>query len=239
MLNKTILVVDDDRQIVRLVKSYLEQAGFAVLTAYDGESALHNVYHEKPDLMILDLGLPDRDGVDITQQIRADPQVSKLPIIMLTARLDDMDKIIGLELGADDYVTKPFNAREVVARARVVFRRQQLDGGQGIQTRALHVGQIVMNVEMRQVSVNTQQIELTPTEFNLLHTLMQSPGMTFNRDELLEKALGYGYEGMGRTLDSHIKNLRQKVEPDPRNPTYIQTVHRIGYRMAQDSVLAS
>ncbi|MBV7332830.1 response regulator transcription factor [Chloroflexi bacterium TSY] len=232
MSNKKILVVDDDRQIVRLVRSYLEQAGFSVLVAYDGETALHMIYREEPDLMVLDLGLPDRDGVEITQQVRADNRFGSLPIIMLTARLDDMDKIVGLEIGADDYVTKPFNAREVVARA--IFRRQQLEGDSDTKTETLQIGRIIMHVGMRQVDVDGQRIELTPTEFNLLQTFMQSPGTTFSRDELLEKALGYGYEGLGRTLDSHIKNLRQKIEPDPRNPSYIQTVHRIGYRMTQD-----
>ena len=231
MSKKKILIVDDDRQIVRLVRSYLEQAGFDVAVAYDDESALHTIYREVPDLMVLDLGLPDRDGIEITQMVRADSRFGGLPIIMLTARVDDMDKVIGLEVGADDYVTKPFNAREVVARTKALFRRQQLEDG--LESRTLQVGQVVMNEAMRQVDVRGERIELTPTEFNLLQTLMQNPDATLSRDELLGKALGYGYEGLGRTLDSHIKNLRQKIEPDPRNPSYIQTVHRVGYRMIE------
>jgi two-component system alkaline phosphatase synthesis response regulator PhoP len=229
MGKQTILVVDDDRQIVRLVREYLEQGGYDVLTAYDGASAMRTVYAAKPDLLVLDLGLPDRDGWELTRTIRADERVATIPIIMLTARIDDADKIVGLELGADDYIPKPFNAREVVARVRALLRRRQWDRGE-TGGQVLRSGSLRVDVNRRVVSRDGQPVELTPTEFNLLITLMQSPGTTFHREELLEKALGYGYEGLGRTLDTHIKNLRQKIEPDPRSPAYIVTVHRVGYR---------
>ncbi len=231
MSAETILVVDDDPQIVRLVRQYLEEAGYAVLTAYRGTEALSMVYTAVPSLLILDLGLPDRDGWDITRTIRADPRVATLPIIMLTARIDDTDKIIGLEIGADDYIPKPFNAREVVARVRAVLRRRQWDQGQA-KSVILSSDGLQLDVDRRICHKDGQPIDLTPTEFKLLRTLMQSPGATFHREELLEKALGYGYEGQGRTLDSHIKNLRQKIEPDPGDPTFILTVYRVGYRFA-------
>ncbi len=225
---QTILVVDDDPQIARLVREYLEQAGYHVLMAYDGNTAIHNVYQNKPDLVILDLGLPDRDGWDVTRIIRNDERVATIPIIMLTARVDDSDKIVGLELGADDYIPKPFNAREVVARVRALLRRQEWDQKPSI--RAIQHGNLRLDPATHELRVSGRLVDLTPAEFKLLQTLMENPRITFHREELLEKALGYGYEGLGRTLDTHIKNLRQKVEPDPKNPTYIQTVYRVGYR---------
>ncbi|MGB1249238.1 MAG: response regulator transcription factor [Candidatus Promineifilaceae bacterium] len=232
MTQQTILVVDDDRQIVRLLRQYLEQAGYAVLTAYNGEHALQQLYSYRPNLLLLDLGLPDRDGWDLTRVIRGDERVATIPIIMLTARIDETDRIIGLELGADDYVPKPFNAREVVARVRALLRRRDWDrGGQAVES-VLKIGRISLDPTRRNVTIDNDPLDLTPTEFNLLKTLMRSPGTTFHREELLEKALGYGYEGLGRTLDSHIKNLRQKIEPDPRQPSYILTVYRVGYRFA-------
>ena len=229
MNSQTILVVDDDPQITRLMREYLEQAGYQVLVAHDGESALRIVHSDRPSLLVLDLGLPDRDGWDVTRSIRSDNRVATLPIIMLTARIDDTDKIIGLELGADDYIPKPFNAREVVARIRALLRRRQWDTSSA-ETTILTAGSLILDIDRRTCTRDGNPIELTPTEFNLLTTLMQSPGATFHREELLEKALGYGYEGLGRTLDSHIKNLRQKVEPDPSSPTHIVTVYRVGYR---------
>lgn len=229
MSAETILVVDDDPQIVRLLQQYLQEAGYRVLTTTNGEDALRLLYAEMPAMLVLDLGLPDRDGWDVTRAIRGDSRVATIPIIMLTARIDDTDKIVGLELGADDYVPKPFNAREVVARIRAVLRRQQWDSGQSPPV-ILRSDKLELDIDRRTCTVDGQTVELTPTEFKLLQTLMQSPGATFHREELLEKALGYGYEGQGRTLDSHIKNLRQKIEPDPGNPTYILTVYRVGYR---------
>ena len=229
MSTQRILVVDDDRSIIKIVQAYLEQAGFSVLTAVDGTSAMHALRHENPDLLILDLMLPDRNGWDITSSIRNDKRLAKIPIIMLTARVDDSDKIVGLELGADDYVTKPFNPREVVARVRALLRRRQLE--QTAETEYVEVGSLQLDLGARTLALNGRLIEVTPTEFNLLEIFMENPGHTFGREILLEKALGYGYEGFGRTLDTHIRNLRKKIEPDPKNPTYIQTVYGIGYRL--------
>jgi two-component system alkaline phosphatase synthesis response regulator PhoP len=231
MSTQRILVVDDDKSIIEIVQAYLEQAGYSVLTAYNGTSAMHTLRHEKPDLLILDLMLPDRDGWDITSSIRHDKQLATIPIIMLTARVDDSDKIVGLELGADDYVTKPFNPREIVARVRALLRRRQLD--QAEQIDCLEVGLLQLDLGAHTLTLDGKLIEVTPTEFNLLKIFMESPGHTFGREELLEKALGYGYEGFGRTLDTHIRNLRKKIEPDPQNPTYIQTVYSIGYRLVE------
>jgi len=233
MNKSTILVVDDDRSIVKVVRSYLEQAGFTVRVAYDGESALHQLRTEKPDLLVLDLMLPDRDGWEITRIIRSDTTLGAMPIIMLTARVEDTDKIVGLELGADDYITKPFNTREIVARVRALLRRAQFS--QAAPAQQLRIGALVVDPDQRLVTVDGRNIDLTRTEFTLLHILMANPGHTFTRDELLEKSMGYAYEGMGRTLDTHISNLRKKIEPDPSAPSYIQTVYGIGYRMAKEA----
>jgi two-component system alkaline phosphatase synthesis response regulator PhoP len=225
-----ILVVDDDKEIVRLVRAYLEQAGFQVLIAYDGEMALHVLRRDRPDLVVLDLMLPDRDGWDITRLVRGDQSLASLPIIMLTARVEDTDKIVGLELGADDYITKPFNPREVVARVRSVLRRSQSGNSQS-QRRVLQLAGLLMDLDRHEVMMGGQPVELTPTEFDLLRTLMESPGYAFTRMELIEQGLGYEYEGLERTLDSHIKNLRKKIELDPKKPNYIQTVYGVGYRL--------
>lgn len=229
MSTQQILVVDDDKSIINIVQAYLEQAGFSVLTAVNGTMAMQLLRSEKPDLLILDLMLPDRDGWEITSSIRNDKRLGKTPIIMLTARVDDSDKIVGLELGADDYVTKPFNPRELVARVRALLRRQQLEQNETLAY--LEVGALLLDLTTRTLTLDGSPIEVTPTEFNLLKLFMESPGHTFGREKLLEKALGYGYEGFGRTLDTHIRNLRKKIEPDARNPTYIQTVYSIGYRL--------
>ena len=227
-----ILVVDDDHEIVRLVKAYLEKAGYSVFTAYNGETALHTLRREHPDLLVLDLMLPDRDGWDLTHLIRADQSLADTPIIKLTARINDSDIIVGLEIGADDYVTKPFNPREVVARVRALLRGSQ-PGNQTSQ-QLLQVGELFLDIGCRELRVNDEPVELTPTEFGLLQVLMQHPGYVFTRAELLEEALGYLDEGLGRTLDSHIKNLRQKIEPNPKKPTYIQTVYGVGYKLLGD-----
>ncbi len=232
MTKQNILVVDDDPSIARVLRTYLEQAGFEVLVAYNGSTALHTLRREKPALLILDLMLPDHHGRDLTRVIRADAVLAAIPIIMLTACIEDTDKIVGLELGADDYITKPFNASEVVARVRALIRRSQF--GQRAAVPVLQVGGLRLNPERRELHVNGSLVELTPTEFNLLHILLESPGRTFTREELLERALGYAYEGMARTLDTHIKNLRQKIESDPKKPAYIQTVYSIGYRLSAE-----
>jgi two-component system alkaline phosphatase synthesis response regulator PhoP len=230
-----ILVVDDDKQIARLIRSYLEQAGFQVIVANDGETALHALRRERPDLVVLDLMLPDRDGLDVTRVVRGDPSLAATPIIRVTARVEDTDRIVGLELGADDYVTKPFNPREIVARVRAVLRRTS--GAAPSPARLLQAGELVLDPDRHQAALDGQPLELTPTEFDLLHALMASPGHAFTRAELIERALGYTYEGLDRTVDSHIKNLRRKIEPDPANPVYIHTVFGVGYRF-QGSDLA-
>ncbi len=226
-MTQTVLVVDDDREVVRLMRAYLEQAGYEVLVAYDGETAVHQLRRQKPDLMLLDLMLPDRDGFDITRLVRSDPALAPIPIIMLTARVEDADKIVGLELGADDYVTKPYNPREVLARVRARLRGQQ---GQGSQVMR-HAG-IELDRTRHEVHVDGRLVELTPTEYDLLQVLIAQPGVVFRRRELIAQGLGVNYEGMERTLDSHMRNLRHKIEPDPRTPRYIQTVYGVGYRLA-------
>ena len=233
MSKQRILVVDDDKSIVKVVRSYLEQAGYEVRVAYDGATALHSLRSEKPDLLVLDLMLPDRDGWEITRTIRADAALGATPIIMLTARVEDTDKIIGLEMGADDYITKPFNAREIVARIRALLRRSQFT--QSAPPAQLRIGALQLDLDQRTLTVDGKGIDLTRTEFTLLQLLMANPGHTFTRDELLEKSMGYAYEGMGRTLDTHMSNLRKKIEPDPSAPTYIQTVFGVGYRMMKEA----
>jgi two-component system alkaline phosphatase synthesis response regulator PhoP len=230
MLDKRILVVDDDREVVRLMRGYLEKAGYDVLVAYDGETAVHTLRREKPDLLLLDLMLPDRDGWDITRIVRSDKTLSYIPIIMLTARVEDTDKIVGLEMGADDYVTKPYNPREVVARVRARLRTHDSMA----QNPILHIGELEMDVARRMVKVNGRDINLTATEYNLLRVLMEQADYVLTRNELISKGLGVDYEGIDRTLDSHIRNLRRKIEPDPKNPTYIHTVYGVGYRLAID-----
>jgi DNA-binding response OmpR family regulator len=176
--------------------------------------------------------MPRRDGWEVTKIVRTDKGLAATPIIMLTARFDETDKILGLELGADDYITKPFSAREVVTRVKALLRRQQLDQLPTAAPRILVSGGLRLDVDRHTLTVNAKRIELTRTEFNLMEILLANPGYTITRDELLEKALGYAYEGLGRALDTHIRNLRRKIEPDPDDPAYIQTVHGVGYRLA-------
>ncbi|RLE04962.1 MAG: DNA-binding response regulator [Bacteroidetes bacterium] len=227
-----ILVVDDDHDIVRLVRSYLEKAGYEILTAYDGESALRIIRAEKPQLLILDLMLPDRDGWDVAKIVRAEEKIAATPIIMLTARVEDNDKIVGLEIGADDYITKPFNPREVVARVRALLRRSHLQQETQAPQR-LQAGELVLDIGKRELLRNGDRINLTPSEFELLKVLMQNPGFVITRDELSDKALGYGSYSAGRTLDSHIKNLRKKLDLPGKQDSIIQTVHGIGYRFRE------
>ena len=227
-MGQRILVVDDDKEIVRIIRAYLEKAGYSVATAYDGETALHIIRSDRPDLVVLDLMLPDRDGWDITRIVRSDPALAATPIVMLTARVEGEDRVTGLDLGADDYIPKPFNPHEVVARVRAVLRRTSQDFG---PSHIMQIGQLLLDVDRHEVQLAGQPIELTPTEFDLLKTLMEYPGHAFTRQSLIEKGLGYNYEGMERTLDSHIRNLRRKIETDPSEPTYIKTVFGVGYRM--------
>jgi two-component system alkaline phosphatase synthesis response regulator PhoP len=227
-MSQRILVVDDDKEIVRIIRAYLEKAGYVVLTAFDGESALHTIRSDRPDLIVLDLMLPDRDGWNITRVIRADEALAKTPIVMLTARVESGDKIMGLDSGADDYITKPFNPNEVVSRVRAVLRRST---GEPVQAHVIQLGSLLCDIDRHEVQAEGRSVELTPTEFDLLKTLMENPGHAFTRLALIEQGLGYAYEGMERTLDSHIRNLRRKIEPDPANPIYIKTVFGVGYRM--------
>ena len=226
-MSKRILVVDDEPQIVRVLRGYLESAGFQVIVAYDGVEALAAYRHEAPDLIVLDLALPEMDGLDVARAVRRE---SDVPIIMLTARVDEADRLIGLELGADDYVTKPFSPREVVARVRAVLRRV---GGPEPSSRILSAGDVTLDLDKRQASVGGRPMELTPTEFDLLATLVESPGRVFSRIQLLDITQGYAYEGYERTIDAHVKNLRQKMEEDPRHPRYILTIYGLGYKFGE------
>ena len=219
-----VLVVDDDPGIVKLVRAYLEQAGFGVLTAYDGKKAMQIARHERPDLVILDLMLPEMDGWDVCRALRKE---SDVPVIMLTARVEETDKLVGLELGADDYVTKPFSPRELVARVRSVLRRAQ---GLPSKPERITRGAIIIDLSRHAVSVHGQSVDLTPTEFDLLATLMEDPGRAFTRSQLLESVQGYAYDGYERTIDVHVKNLRQKIEIDPKKPQLIRTVYGLGYK---------
>jgi two-component system alkaline phosphatase synthesis response regulator PhoP len=223
-----ILVVDDDKEIARLLRGYLEQAGYQVLVAHDGAATMHLLRRERPSLVLLDLMLPDRDGWEITRIVRGDPTLADLPIIMLTARVEDQDKIIGLELGADDYVTKPFNPREVVARVRALLRRAQ---GKPVPPRIVRAEGVMIDLDAHQVEVHGQPVSLTPTEFSLLRALAEFPGHALTRMELIEKGLGYSYEGLDRTMDSHIKNLRRKLHSAGASKDLIETVFGVGYRL--------
>jgi two-component system alkaline phosphatase synthesis response regulator PhoP len=229
-----ILVVDDDKEIVRLVRAYLEQAGYQVLVAYDGETALHAIRRERPDLVVLDLMLPDRDGWDVTRIVRGDPGLAATPIVMLTARVEDGDKIVGLELGADDYVTKPFNPRELTARVRAVLRRAQ---GEVALPSLIQTGPLLIDLDRHEAHLNNRLLELTPTEFGLLHALADHPDHALTRLEMIESGLGYSYEGLERTVDSHVKNLRRKLAEasgSELGASLIETVWGIGYRLCID-----
>ncbi|HEV8696700.1 MAG TPA: response regulator transcription factor [Candidatus Limnocylindrales bacterium] len=230
-MNRTILVVDDEPRIVDLARDYLEHAGFAVLTATDGPTALATARDKAPDLVVLDLGLPGLDGLDVTRQLRQGQSTSALPIVMLTARDDELDKLLGLELGADDYLTKPFSPRELVARVKAVLRRADRPVGAGDLIR---VGDLELDVPRMRTEVDGRTVDLTPTEFTLLETLARQPGRIFTRSQLLDALHGVAFESYERAIDSHIKNLRRKLEPDPRQPRYVLTVYGVGYRLADD-----
>jgi two-component system alkaline phosphatase synthesis response regulator PhoP len=229
-----ILVVDDDRAIVRLVRAYLEQSGYQVLVAYDGDEALRSLRSDRPDLMVLDLMMPKRDGWEVTRIVRGDESLAKVPIVMLTARVEDQDKIVGLELGADDYVAKPFNPREVVARVRSVLRRTQAGP---LRSRVIQAGPLVIDLDKHLVEAEGQALRLTPTEFELLRVLAEHPDRALTRSELIELALGYQYDGLDRTVDSHIKNLRHKLQDVGVSANWLETEFGVGYRWR--SVLAS
>jgi DNA-binding response OmpR family regulator len=227
---KTVLVVDDEPKIVDVVREYLEHAGFAVRTAGDGPAALERARALAPDLVVLDLGLPGLDGLDVARQLR---RSSRVPVIILTARGDEVDRIIGLELGADDYLVKPFSPRELVARVRAVLRRvdqREAAGGDEPIVR----GDVVVDPARRRVTVAGRPVDLTPTEFELLAHLARQPGRVFTRAQLLTAIHGVAVESYERAVDAHVKNLRRKLEPDPRRPRYVLTAHGVGYRFTDD-----
>lgn len=224
-----VLVVDDDGNIVDLVRLYLERDGYQVLVAYDGLEALRLARQRRPDLIVLDLLLPEVDGLDVCRILQTE---SKVPIIMLTAKTTEEDKLIGLELGADDYVTKPFSPRELVARVRAVLRRVDQEAPQGPPE--MHFADLVIDRRSHEVRVRDEVVNLTPTEFQLLEVLAEEPGRAFTRLELLDRVFGYDFVGFERTVDVHVKNLRKKIEPDPKQPTYVQTVYGVGYKFSEE-----
>jgi DNA-binding response OmpR family regulator len=227
MAHKKILVVDDEKKIVDIVKAYLERDGYKVIVAYDGRLALHMARSESPDLIVLDLMLPEVSGWDVCRTLRTE---SNVPIIMLTARDDDSDKIVGLELGADDYVVKPFNPKELVSRVRAVLRRAE---GAAAKAKKIEIADLSIDLERHEVRRGERLVELTLTEFELLKVLAEAPGRVYSRMQLLDKAQGSAYEGYERTIDSHIKNLRKKVETDPERPRYVITVRGVGYKFGE------
>ncbi len=226
-MTKKILVVDDEKRIVEILQAYLERDGYWVIAAYDGRSALELARSNSPDLIILDLMLPEVSGWDVCRELRRE---SDVPIIMLTARDDTTDKIIGLELGADDYVTKPFEPKEIISRVRAVLRRGER---KAVSKSTLNVGEIMIDTNKRLVRRGDQNIELTPIEFDLLRVMAENPGRVYSRMQLLDKVQGDAYEGYERTVDSHIKNLRKKLELDPEHPVYIITIYGVGYKLGE------
>jgi DNA-binding response OmpR family regulator len=224
---KTILIVEDEMKIARLVRDYLEVAGFEVIVAGEGGAALASARGWKPDLVVLDLGLPGRDGLDVARELRTS---SNVPIIILTARGEESDRIVGLELGADDYVVKPFSPKELVARVRAVLRRAEAARGGGPEV--LRVLDVEVDVPRMRVTVGGRPLDLTPTEFQLLETMVREPGRVFTRGQLLDAVHGVAFESYERAIDAHVKNIRKKIESTPGRPRYLLTVHGVGYRFA-------
>jgi DNA-binding response OmpR family regulator len=225
----TLLIIEDEPELVRVLRSYLEQAGYNVLSAQRGDTGLSLWEDKHPDLVILDLNLPGMDGLDVARRIRQ-KETHRTPILMLTARADETDQLIGLELGADDYIPKPFSPRIVVARVKALLRRFETALP---SARPIQIADLLIDKVGHSLIRDGDPIELTPTEFNLLVTLASQPGRVFSRLQLLEAAQGVAYEGYERTIDAHIKNLRAKIEPDPRKPKYIETVFGVGYRFSR------
>lgn len=223
---RTILVVDDELKITRLVRDYLEQAGFVVATASDGKGAVAAARQLKPDLIVLDLGLPGMDGLDVIRTLRTN---SSVPVVVITARADEADRVVGLELGADDYLVKPFSPKELVARVRAVLRR--VDAA-GVGAEVIRVGTITLDLPRREVRRGTKSIELTSTEFDLFHALARQPGRVFTRGQLLAAIHGVAFDSYERAIDAHVKNIRRKLEPDPQRPRFLLTVHGVGYKLA-------
>lgn len=227
-MSKTILVVDDKKELRLMVKSYLEEEGFRVVMAADGQEALYVARHEKPDLIILDLMMPNMGGYEF---LRVHRRETDTPIIILTARLEEGDKVLGLELGADDFVTKPFSLRELTARTRAVLRRV---GREQADSALLRAADVTLDRASRKVTVDSRPVELTPSEFDLLAVFLASPGRAFSRAELLDRLQGHAFDGYERTIDVHIRNLRTKIEPNPGKPRYVETVYGVGYRFAAE-----
>ena len=226
MSQRSVLIIDDDAKLVELLQLYFEKDGFVVFTANDGLTALKTAREKEPDILVLDLMLPGMDGWDICRALRRD---SEVPILMLTARAEESDRLVGLEIGADDYVTKPFSPKEVVARVKAILRRTNRTAA---KAESVRLGDVVIDLKQYQVTKGGQPVELTPTEFKMLELLAANPGRVFSRLQIVEQAQGYSFEGYERTIDAHIKNLRRKIEDNPREPVYIQTVYGVGYRMA-------
>ena len=226
---KTVLVVEDEMKIARLVRDYLRHAGFEVIVTSDGESAIASARGSKPDLVVLDLGLPGRDGLDVTRELR---RWSNVPIVMLTARGDEADRIVGLELGADDYVVKPFSPKELVARVRAILRRTSAT--ETGTAEVLRSAGVEVDLRRMRVAVDGRNVEVTPTEFQLLAALIREPGRVFTRSQLLDAVHGVAIESYERAIDAHVKNLRRKIEPTPGRPRYLLTVHGVGYRFADE-----
>ncbi len=229
MSQRSVLIIDDDEKLVELLQLYFEKDGFVVFTANDGLTALKTAREKEPDILVLDLMLPGMDGWDICRALRRD---SEVPILMLTARAEESDRLVGLEIGADDYVTKPFSPKEVVARVKAILRRTKRTA---VKAESVRLGDVVIDLKQYQVTKGGQPVELTPTEFKMLELLAANPGRVFSRLQIVEQAQGYSFEGYERTIDAHIKNLRRKIEDNPREPVYIQTVYGVGYRMAAGS----
>lgn len=227
---KTILVADDHASVRTLVKEYLTEHGFRVLTAADGQQALAVAHADMPDLILLDVMMPNLDGLAFIRLFRREHDI---PIILLTARVEEVDKVVGLELGADDYITKPFGMQELLARVRAVLRRASPTTASPVSD-LLRVGQLTLNRATRDVSVDGRPVRLTPSEFELLAALMEVPGRVFSREQLLDRLQGNAFEGVERTVDVHVSNLRKKVEPDPSHPRYVETVFGVGYRCRPD-----
>ena len=224
---KTVMVVDDEPKIVQLARDYLEHAGFNVVVAHDGSAALATARREKPDLIVLDLGLPELDGLDVARTLRAE---SNVPIVMLTGRSEESDKLVGLEIGADDYVTKPFSPKELVARVRAVLRRTERPRS---DAEILRVGEVTLDIPRMRTTVAARAVDLTPTEFQLVATMAREPGRVFTRGQLLDAVHGVAFESYERAIDAHVKNIRHKLEPDPASPRYLLTVYGVGYRFAE------
>jgi DNA-binding response OmpR family regulator len=222
----TVLVVDDELKIARLIRDYLEQAGFVVATASDGKGAIASARQVKPDLIVLDLGLPNIDGLDVIRALRMG---SNVPVVVVTARADEADRIVGLELGADDYVVKPFSPKELVARVRAVLRRTE---SARLGAEIIRTGDLTLDIPRREVRIEDRAIVLTATEFDLLHALARQPGRVFTRGQLLEAIHGVAFESYERAIDAHVKNIRRKLEPEPQRPRFLLTVHGVGYKLA-------